>query len=118
MEEQIINIITSNMLEIIAAIISILVSYYVIPMIKTDLVPFLKEKRLYALIKNLVEGAEKMAESGMIEKKDKKATVIKWLEEKGVEITPAVDAFIEAAVKELDLVTDSVVDTIKKEENK
>ena len=115
MGEQIINIITSNALEIIAAIISIVVSYYVIPMIKTDLVPFLKEKRLFALIEKLVEGAEKMAESGLIEKKDKKAMVIQCLKDEGIEVTPAVDAFIEAAVKELDLVADVVIETIKKE---
>lgn len=117
MAEMIIGAITENILNIIIAIISIVVSYYIIPCIKDDLVPWLKSKRIYNMVKTFVQAAEKLAESGVIEKTDKKQGVIKLLKEQGIEITDSVDAFIESAVKELDLVTSIVKEEILKEEN-
>lgn len=114
MLEELLNVVTNNVLDIIIATISIVVSYYVIPAIKNDFVPWLKEKRLNGIIKNFVEAVEKMAESGQIEKKDKKSTVIKLLEEKGVEVTNEIEVLIEAAVKQLDIVTDALKEEIKK----
>lgn len=114
MTEMIMNVVTENMLETVMAIISIVISVYLIPLIKTELKPWLEEKRIYNMVKKFVEAAEKLEESGVIEKLDKKAKVIELLELKGIVVTPDVDAFIEAAVKELDLVTDAVVNEIKK----
>ena len=107
--------IKGDLLEIIATIIAILISCYVIPAIKNDLVPWLKEKRLFSLIKTFVEAAEKLAETGAIEKIDKKQTVINLLENKGIDVDLATEAFIEAAVKQLDLITTTVKDEIKEE---
>lgn len=113
--EVFIDSIAGSALEIIATVIALVVSYYIIPAIKNDLVPWLKEKRLLSLIKNFVRAAEKLAETGAIEKVDKKKTVINLLENKGIEVTLEVEAFIEACVKQLDLITNTAVDKIKEE---
>lgn len=118
MQELIIKAITENILDIIIAVISIIVSYYIIPCIKNDLVPWLKDKRIYNTVKTFVNAAEKLAESGTIEKKDKKQEVIKLLEAQGIEVTEEIEAFIESAVKELDLVTNTIKKELKSEENK
>lgn len=114
MAEMIINAVTSNLLDIIIAVISIVVSYYIIPYIKSDLIPWLKEKRLYNLVKKFVEASEKLAETGVIPKVDKKKKVIELLEEKGIVVTEEIEAFIESAVKELDLITSTVCDEVTK----
>ena len=108
--------IMGNVFEIIATVITLLVSYYVLPAIKNDLVPWLKEKRIFSLVKKFVQASEKLAETGAIEKADKKQTVINLLENKGIEVTLEVEAFIEACVKQLDLIANTAVDKIKEEE--
>lgn len=115
MLEMIINAVTENALDIVIAVISIVVSVYLIPLIKNELKPWLEEKRIYGLVQKFVEAAEKLAESGIIPKVDKKAKVIELLEEQGITVTPQVEAFIESAVKQLDLITDTVVDVIDAE---
>lgn len=112
MLETILNSILPNVLEIVMTIISLVVAYYVIPYIKSDLVPWLKEKRLYNVVKNFVQAAEKLAESGIIEKCDKKAKVIELLKGKGIIVDATIDAFIESCVKELDIVTSVVYEEI------
>lgn len=116
MTKEIINLLTDNLLDIVIAIISIIVSTYAIPAIKNNLIPFLREKRLLNIIKSFVKGVEKMAESGMIPKANKKDKVIELLTEKGIAVTPEVDALIEASVKELDIIIDTVVTEVKKAE--
>lgn len=116
MQEAILNLLTEHLLETILGVISLVVSYYVIPTIKNDLVPFLKEKRVYNLVEKFVGAAEKLAETGVIPKIDKKKTVIELLEKKGVVITSDVEAFIEGATKQLDLIGETVVNTIEVEE--
>lgn len=113
MWEEILDLILPNILEIIATIISLVVAYYVIPYIKTDMIPWLKEKHLYNIVKKFVHAAEKMAESGFIEKADKKTKVIELLKNHGVTIDESVDAFIESCVKELDIIASSVREEIK-----
>ena len=93
-------------------IISLVISYYVIPVIKNDLVPFLKEKRIYNLVEKFVSAVEKLAETGILPKVDKKQKVIELLEAKGIAVTLEVEAFIEGAVKQLDLIKDTVSDTL------
>ena len=108
MFETIVNAILPNILEIIATIISLIVAYYVIPCIKSDLIPWLKEKHLYNNVKKFVQAAEKLSESGVIEKVDKKAKVIELLENQGITVDATIDAFIESCVKELDVVTSTI----------
>lgn len=115
MGEIILKVISENLFDIIIAIISITVSYYIIPMIKKDLIPWLKEKRIYDMVVKLVKAVEKMAETGVIEKCDKKREVIKLLQSKGIEVTEEIDALIESAVKELDLITLSIQEEINRE---
>ena len=112
MLETIWNSILPNLLEIIITIISLVIARYVIPCIKNDLVPWLKEKRLYNIVKSFVQAAEKLAESGAITKGSKKAKVIELLESKGITVNATVDAFIESCVKELDLVTSVVYEEV------
>lgn len=116
MGNEILNVLKSNLLDIIIAILSIVVSYFIIPAIKNVLIPFLKEKRILNIIKKFVEGVEKMAESGAIEKSNKKDKVIELLESKGITVSPEIDVLIEACVKELDIVTSTVVSEVKKAE--
>lgn len=112
MLETIWNSILPNILEIIITVISLIVARYVIPYIKEDLIPWLKEKRLYNIIKNFVQAAEKLAESGAIDKSLKKEKVVELLEEKGIVVDATIDAFIESCVKELDIVTSVVYEEI------
>ena len=108
--------ILSNILGIILSIISLVISYFVIPYIKNDFIPWLKEKRLYSIIKKLVQSVEKQAESGVIEKTDKKNKVIELLANMGININSTVDAFIESCVKELDMVASVIYEEIKKDD--
>ena len=109
------NSIAGNVFEIIATVITLVCSYYIIPAIRDELIPWLKEKRIYETIKKLVQAAEKMAESGTIQKVDKKDTVIKLLTDKGIVVTKEIEALIESCVKELDIIVNTTVTEIKKE---
>ena len=117
MLEVIYNAILPNILEIIGTIISLICAYYVIPYIKEDLIPWLKEQRVYSLIKSFVQAVEKMAESGIIEKANKKQKVIELLARKGIVVNATIEAFIESAVKELDIISSVVLEEIIEEEN-
>ena len=116
MLELILNAIVSNALEIVIAVISIVVSYYVVPLIKTELKPWLEEKRVYNLIAKFVEAAEKLVETGVLPKADKKQWVIDLLKQNGVVVDEKIEAFLESAVKQLDLVIETVKDELKPEE--
>ena len=104
--------ILANILEIVSTIIALVVAYYIIPCIKSDLIPWLKEKRLYNTVERFVKAAEKLAESGVIEKCDKKAKVVELLKNKGITVNETVEAFIESCVKELDIITSTIYDEI------
>ena len=116
MWETILNAILPHILEIIMTIISLIVARYVIPCIKNDLIPWLKEKRLHNIVKSFVQAAEKLAESGAIDKVDKKAKVIELLENKGIVVNEIVEALIESCVKELDIVTSVIYEGIMETE--
>ena len=111
-----VELIVNNVLEIIAAVISCIVAYYIIPAIKTDLIPWLKDKRIYNMAKKFVQGVEKLYESGVIEKVDKKSEVIRLLEEQGIIVDDKLSMFIESAVKEVDLINKAIRDEIKNSE--
>ena len=112
MFETFMDSILGNILEIVSTIISLVVAFYVIPCIKSDLIPWLKEKRLYAMVESFVRAAEKLAESGVIKKTDKKEMVIELLEKNGVTVDATVEAFIESCVKELDIITSTIYEEI------
>ena len=116
MLEEILNAILPSILEIILTIISLIISCYAIPYIKNDLIPWLKEKRIYNIVKTFVQAVEKLSESGEIEKCDKKAKVIELLENNGIVVNATINAFIESCVKELDIVTSVVYEEIMETE--
>lgn len=114
--EIIIDVILEDSLKIVLSVISLVISYYVLPMIKTDLVPWLKEKRIYSTVKKFVQAAEKLAESGTIPKVDKPKYVIGLLEQNGIIVDDTIKAFIESCCKEIDIVVNTTKDEILKEE--
>lgn len=65
-------------------------------------------------VKKFVEAAEKQAEAGTIDKATKKRFVVELLEANGITVTPEINAFIEAAVKELDLAEKNAIGEIGK----
>lgn len=115
--ETILSSILPHIFEIILTIISLVVARYAIPYIKTDLIPWLKEKRLLNIIKNLVKAAEKMAESGAIEKGNKNDFVVSLLEKNGIIVDATVKAFIEGCVKELDIIGSTIYEEVLEEES-
>ena len=116
MLEVIYNAILPNILEIVGTIISLVFAYYVIPYIKKDLIPWLKEHRIYNTVRKFVQAVEKMAESKIINKADKKQKVIELLARNGIVVNATVDAFIESCVKELDMTASVIVEEITKTE--
>lgn len=112
MLETIWDLILPNILEIIMTVISLVVARYVIPFIKSDLIPWLKDKRVYNIVKSFVQAVEKLAESGVIAKVDKKAKVVELLKSKGIVVDTIVEAFIESCVKELDMMASVVYEEI------
>lgn len=115
MSEIIISIFIEHLFQIVASIISIIVTGIILPMIREDLIPFLKEKRLYNIVIIGVQAAEKLAETDQIKKADKKQYVITYLKKKGVTITPEIETFIESVCKEIDLITQETKNELLKE---
>ena len=70
--------------------------------ITTYVIPWLKEKHLYDIVKVAVQAVEKLADTQQIAKADKNINVKKYLASKGVKMTPAINIMIESAVEELD----------------
>ena len=88
----IVEILLNHVVEIVFAILGVLLS--------TVVIPWLKDKRLYGVVKDFVKAAEKYAQTNDI---DKKTWVLAQLEKAGVKINATVDALIEKAVYELDV---------------
>lgn len=81
-----------TIVKIVFLVLGTLVTVYV--------VPWLKEKGLYDIVKKMVQGAEKWSETMDI---DKKEWVIERLEARGIEVNDYVEALIESACEELDI---------------
>ena len=111
------NILASNAIEFAFAILLAVITCFLIPWVRSTaapfiagtVVPWLKEKRLYGVVKHFVEAAEKLAENNDINKKE---YVVRLLESKGIEITDEVEAYIESAVINLDRSVSEVIDVI------
>lgn len=101
--ENIITALTNSLMELIIAVASAAVTGVVVPWLVKTGIPWMKEKRIYSIVTKFVQAAEKQAETGLINKAEKKAYVVKLLTDNGITVTDEVDAFIESAVKELDL---------------
>lgn len=104
-----IEMFAAGLVDIIFAGIGLIVLKVVLPWVENVGLPWLKDKHLWALIEQYVAAAEKSAESGFIKSDAKKEFVLKLLQDRGIAITPEVDAFIEAAVEKLDLNIESGV---------
>lgn len=96
--------IAGGVLQIVCVLIGILLTAVIVPWLKASVIPWMKEKQLYSLVKKFVQAAEKLAETGALEREDKKQYVVDLLERKGYKVDGEIDAFIESAVKELDMI--------------
>lgn len=94
--------------QIVFAVISAVASAIVIPWLKSSVLPWLKEKQLYSTVQKFVQAAEKLDETGVLDHTAKKDYVIGLLRNKGYTINGEVEALIESAVKELDMIADSI----------
>lgn len=94
--------IASCVLKCVISIGSIVFTAIVIPWLKNNAIPWLKEKQIYSLVQKFVRAAEKLADSGAIDKKQKYEYVLNLLRGCGVDITSEIEAFIESAVGDLD----------------
>ena len=103
---EVVTIVVNNLLEIVFAVLGASFTALVIPWLKDTGLPWLKEKRLYSIVKKFV--------AGTIDKATKKRFVVELLEANGITVTPEIDAFIEAAVKELDLAEKNAIGEIGK----
>lgn len=99
--------IASGILQIVCALIGILLTAVVVPWLKTSAIPWMREKQLYGLVKKFVQAAEKLAETGALEREDKKNYVVNLLIQKGYHMSEETEAFIESAVKELDMAVEA-----------
>lgn len=95
--------IASGVAKIVFAVIGIIMTVIVAPWLKNSVIPWMKEKHFYGLVKKFVQAAEKLAETGILEKEQKKEYVENLLNEKGYTLNDETEAYIESAVKELDL---------------
>ncbi|MBQ8619019.1 MAG: hypothetical protein IJ418_16105 [Clostridia bacterium] len=107
--------IASATLKLIFAILSVVIGSLVIPWIRSTAIPWLKEKRLYNVVQKFVLAAEKLGETGAIDRSKKKDYVVKLLIKKGYIVDAEVEAFIESAVKEMDMFIESGVTEITNE---
>lgn len=112
---------TELMIELVSVVLQIalvaiagLLTKHALPWLNDVVVPWLQERHLYNTICYFVQAAEKLANTGKIDKETKKSYVIKLLEGKGIKVTDSVDAMIESAVLDLDIAFDSVVDIVTK----
>lgn len=86
-----------------------LITFY----IKTVLIPWMKDKQIYAIVTRFVQAAEKLAETGELTTGgEKKEYVIQLLKSKNIEVTPEIEALIESAVEELDWMKTEVTTTL------
>lgn len=95
--------------------VSVVAAAVVIPWLRKELIPWLKDRRVYGMITRLVQAAEKVWQYDEAAGQEKYKYVVNILKAKGIEITDEVEAYIESAVKELDLVTMGVMNNIADE---
>ena len=99
-------------IRLVMAVIAAVVTIFLVPWLKGNVVPWLKEKRLYQLVKYFVMAAEKLASTGVISKAAKLDYVVSLLTKYGYSVDAPVRAMIEAAVEELDVLAGNVAHSI------
>lgn len=99
--------VATGVLRIICALIGVVLTAVITPWVKTCAIPWMKDKQLYGLVQKFVQAAEKLSETGVLSNKDKKDYVVKLLTKKGYKVDAEIEAFIESAVKELDMTVDN-----------
>lgn len=99
-------------IRLVMAAIAAVVTIFLVPWLKGNVVPWLKEKRLYQLVKYFVMAAEKLASTGVISKAAKLDYVVSLLTKYGYSVDAPVRAMIEAAVEELDVLAGNVAHSI------
>ena len=97
------------LLDAVIALVLLAFSTIVMPWFKSAVIPWLKEKHLYGVVKRFVNAAEKLADSGKLQKSEKKDYVLRLLASKGVAVTEEIDAMIESAVIELDIAFSEII---------
>lgn len=102
----------------ILSIVQLLVQFFIAGLgtaIITKVIPVIKQYGVYSIVKMGVQAAEKLSESGKLDKEMKKEYVENMLKSCGIEITPLIETMIESAVKELDIQADKIANEIMKE---
>lgn len=99
-------------MRIIFAIVGIVLTSVLVPWLKNDFIPWTKEKHLYGLVRKFVLAAEKLGETIGMNGTEKKKYVIELLKAKGYALNPELDAFIEGAVREMDMAFSGYMDDI------
>lgn len=94
---------------VVLTAMAVIITSVLIPWLRKECIPWLKERRLYGLVSTFVQAAEKVYQNMSGAGTDKKQFVIDALRDKGYEITDEIAAYIESAVEELDLFTLSAV---------
>lgn len=87
---------------VVRMLIAIAFSVIIIPWVKKSAIPWLKEKHLYGIITKFVRAAEKLGESGTIDKSAKLDYVMALLAKRNITVDAEVRAMIESAVGDLD----------------
>ena len=104
--------IANGILKIVGVIIGIVFTTVIVPWLKSVFIPWTKEKKIYSLVQRFVHAAEKIGETMDMSGKEKKQYVISLLEANGYVLNPEIDAFIESAVKEMDMLMDGYMGEI------
>lgn len=86
----------------IKLVVYVAVAILLVPWLKNSAIPWLKEKQLYGIVLRFVRAAEKLGNSGKIDKAAKLDYVIGMLAKRGITLTPEVRALIESAVYAVD----------------
>lgn len=92
------NEILTLVIRVVIAVLSVVVTYKVIP--------WLKQRQLYDLVRKGVEAAEKIGGTG----KEKFAIVVEFLDNIGIKVGEDTKILIEAAVQELDIALGKIKD--------
>lgn len=88
--------------DLVRMIIAVAFGVIILPWVKNNAIPWLKDKQLYGTIKQFVRAAEKLGDTGTIDKDAKLDYVLALLGKKGITATTDVRAMIESAVGDLD----------------
>lgn len=104
----------TTFLNIVVPALIKLVATGLVCLVTSVVLPWLKEQRIWTYIKKLVDAADKLAETGDIEKgKAKLNYVVNHLAAAGIKVDSTTYAWIEAAVREADIAADKIKDAVK-----